>query len=579
MQEVEFRKQVASIYEEVKKFSEKYEDTYLEKIGENPHITRLIEAFSFLHGKLYDAMDTSHSKLISSLIDLIYPHLNKPIPSSLFVEFISSKDQMDVIYLEKGSIIQMKYKDKKVNMSLAYKTEMVPFYVVDIYYDIVEDITISSSERSKVVISVKPCNDSLLFKDVNFSKFRFYINAVDSVSYSIYNSIFKNLIGVVISHPRMPHIKFTLEKESIFKVGFSHEENMLSEESNIFNGYRFLTEFFFFHNKFFFFDLKFDSSILKNFDNNMRIELLFSDESLEGVIKSSTLLLNVAPTINLFERESDPIEIEVGRSSYPLVVDKKHTNENVPYSVKEVIVGGEKEEIKAKPISEASIGRGDEILWNIEHQKSDIAENNLNISLISQEFFKSQRYFYAKMICFNGDVLQQIFSVLQEKINLYFLNDTVLVQKIVPLFKPTKVKKICANLEERLKLLSHLSVHYLNILESEDAKKILKSIFSIYKSDNNVADSALIRSMEKVEVIDHIDRISTSSGFQFAKGYIFRIHFSSVDVVPEGMILLFCHIIEEFLSFYCPINSFIKFEGIESGKDIYIGEAKQSRVC
>ena len=49
MQDPEFRKQLASIHEEVKEFSDKYSDTYLGKIGENP---LKLASFIAIHMKL-----------------------------------------------------------------------------------------------------------------------------------------------------------------------------------------------------------------------------------------------------------------------------------------------------------------------------------------------------------------------------------------------------------------------------------------------------------------------------------------------------------------------------------------------
>ena len=129
MQDPEFKKHLSFLHEEVKNFEAQYLGSYLNNVSKNPHITRLIEAFTFLHTNLHHVVDNAHASLVSSLIEFIYPHLNRPIPSVCYTEFTPSKDQISVSKIDKGSLIQMENKNQKVTFQVCYDTEIVPITI------------------------------------------------------------------------------------------------------------------------------------------------------------------------------------------------------------------------------------------------------------------------------------------------------------------------------------------------------------------------------------------------------------------------------------------------------------------
>src|SRR5438309_3839237 len=54
---------------------------------EDPHVERLLEAFSFLAARVHLKIDDEFPEITESLLGTVYPHFIRPIPSMSIVEF------------------------------------------------------------------------------------------------------------------------------------------------------------------------------------------------------------------------------------------------------------------------------------------------------------------------------------------------------------------------------------------------------------------------------------------------------------------------------------------------------------
>jgi type VI secretion system protein ImpG len=53
----------------------------------DPHVERLLEAFSFLAARIHLRLDDDLPELTRGFLDVVYPHFLRPIPSATVVEF------------------------------------------------------------------------------------------------------------------------------------------------------------------------------------------------------------------------------------------------------------------------------------------------------------------------------------------------------------------------------------------------------------------------------------------------------------------------------------------------------------
>src|SRR5215469_17444717 len=54
---------------------------------EDPHVERLLEAFAFLAARVHLKVDDDFPEVSEALLDVLYPHFVRPIPSMSLVQF------------------------------------------------------------------------------------------------------------------------------------------------------------------------------------------------------------------------------------------------------------------------------------------------------------------------------------------------------------------------------------------------------------------------------------------------------------------------------------------------------------
>src|SRR5450755_4121302 len=54
---------------------------------EDPHVERMIEAFALLAGRVHHKLDDEFPEITEALLDVLYPHYLKPVPSQGIVQF------------------------------------------------------------------------------------------------------------------------------------------------------------------------------------------------------------------------------------------------------------------------------------------------------------------------------------------------------------------------------------------------------------------------------------------------------------------------------------------------------------
>jgi type VI secretion system protein ImpG len=61
--------------------------------SEDPHVERLIEAFAFLAARVHLKIDDEFPEITESLLQILYPHYLRPVPSMSVVQFRLDPEQ------------------------------------------------------------------------------------------------------------------------------------------------------------------------------------------------------------------------------------------------------------------------------------------------------------------------------------------------------------------------------------------------------------------------------------------------------------------------------------------------------
>src|SRR3974377_2230958 len=62
---------------------------------EDPHVERMLEAFSFLAARVHLKIDDEFPEITEALLNILYPHYMRPIPSMSVAEFQMDSEQLN----------------------------------------------------------------------------------------------------------------------------------------------------------------------------------------------------------------------------------------------------------------------------------------------------------------------------------------------------------------------------------------------------------------------------------------------------------------------------------------------------
>ena len=98
---------------------------------EDPHVSRLIESFAYLNARIQHKLDDDFPELSDALLGVLFPHYQRPIPSTTIVQFVGDPEQLEAPYrLEKNTLLETEqFQGENCRFSTTYPTELLPIKV------------------------------------------------------------------------------------------------------------------------------------------------------------------------------------------------------------------------------------------------------------------------------------------------------------------------------------------------------------------------------------------------------------------------------------------------------------------
>ena len=142
---------------------------------EDPHVSRLIESFAYLNARIQHKLDDDFPELSDALLNVLFPHYQRPIPSMAIVEFEANEKQLDARYLvPKNTLMETEqFKGEDCRFSTVYDTELLPLRVESATL-LGRPFTTPGSEQIKgaggvLKLSLETFNEEIIFSDLCFA--------------------------------------------------------------------------------------------------------------------------------------------------------------------------------------------------------------------------------------------------------------------------------------------------------------------------------------------------------------------------------------------------------------------------
>lgn len=559
----------------------------------DPYVERLLEGFAFLAARVQLKLDAQHPVFTQHLLEMIYPHYLAPIPSMAVVQLQPDLKESGLLtghtVARHTALHSQTAKDDRTacEYRTAHDVTLWPLELTEAKYfetpaalaaagvGLPAGKTVRAGLRLKFQVSAGAQVNMLALDNLPV-----FIAGADELPKRLYEQILGNAVGFVVqAKGASSQISRHIDASHIRRKGFEEDEALIPYSGRSFSGYRLLQEYFACPARFLFAeftDLK--SALAHAQGNTFEIVVLFdrSVASLHNAVDASNFRLFCTPAINLFPRRADRIHLQQGKTEYHILADRTRPMDFEIHSIGNVEGFGDKQEPEQRFLPFYGC---DERTWHSQHSayytirreprllssrqkrqgaRSSYIGNEMFIALVDSNeapYSTELRQVGMQLMCTNRDLPLQM-PVGKSKTD-FTLETGAPVDAIRCVAGPTKPRASVAIGETAWRLLSHLQLNYVSLLEnnSGEGAAALREMLTLYCDE---FDSSALRQIEGVKAVSSqpiVRRIPVPGPITFGRGL--EITLTCDDGAFEGTgAFLLGAVMQQFFARYVSVNSF-----------------------
>ncbi len=511
-----YEKQLQEFSQQSREFSSKYPKiaqrlSLNQEQIDDPHIERLIQAFSLISARIDKKLDDSYETFTRSIFEVMFPQYLKPFPACSIVSF---EDINKIKQLSNAHSIPQytSLKSKSVRgVQCEYRTvrnvSLLPIALKSVNFKTHPSAHIHLNRNATLVLGFEIFNHQL--KLLQQHQLPIYLDAISSFPLQVLDQIFQ------------PETQFTIQvnghdikiAQPFELMGFSEEESVLPVDQHTHQAYRLLMEYFCFPEKFNFLNLnlgflhqaELDSS---NFELQIHFKMNLNDQAAirnYSELDLANFKLFATPVVNLFEKQAEPQKINHQRLEYPLIADVHHPEYYQVYAISKMDLIREKSDQEqviypVLPFFAMSHYRheGAQFYYHLQPDTAGTQKNDLKFSLVSRALKPQQissDFISTQLLCCNRDLPYESYN---KDHNILTLNDSQLARRGVLLKRPSLPYLFKQSQKEQWRIISHLSLNNLSFMKG-DAVTHLKELLELYNLPGSKENQLIIEAMQSID--------------------------------------------------------------------------------
>lgn len=557
----------------------------------DPYVERLLEGFAFMAARVQLKIDAEFPAFTQHLFELIYPHYLAPTPSMAVVHFqpdLAEGALAGGFRIPRGSQLQSvpgKGEKTGCTYSTAHDLRLWPIELTEAKYfsgaSALANIGVTSLKGVRAGIRLRfRTTAGVAFDELSLDRLPLYLRAAGELPKIIFEQMLGNCVGVDIRPKggRDPwHVR--LGPSAVGSLGFGNDEALLPYGRRSFHGYRLLQEYFTFPERFLFAELKDLQPAIKRCSGTELEVIVLLNRAVAGLDSSldeNCFVLNCTPIINVFEKTADRIHIDQGVQAFHVLPDRTRPLDFEVHSILEVRGHGrsDEDEVEFLPFyaSRDAGKRHDRIAYFTaerqprvlsSHQRkvgsrASYVGSEVFISLVDVEnapYSSELKQLSVKTTCTNRDLPLQI--AVGRGSTDFTIESGAPVEAIRCVAGPTRPRPPLASSTASWRLISHLALNYMSLVDSEDGAgaAALRELMSLYALESDAATERQIDGIKSVSSRPITRRLPTSGPISFGRGL--EITIACEDSAFEGAgVYLLGSVLEEFFARYVSTNSF-----------------------
>ncbi|WP_323931399.1 type VI secretion system baseplate subunit TssF [Aeromonas caviae] len=326
-----FRDELAFLRLQGREFADAYPELtrFLSEQNTDPDVERLLEGFAFLTGNLRAKIEDEFPELTHGLLNMLWPNYLRPVPSMTIMQFsvIPGAIAQPALVRQGCQLDSLPLDEVTCHFQTCHDTWVYPA-------DIRHIAAQSGNDLSTISLDIA-LHAPLPLSELQLDKLRFFLGGDSYTAYELYFWLYNQLSHIELE---IDGKRFRQEAKALKPVGFERGDALLPYPNNVYSGYRILQEYFCFPESFLFFELSGGDWPKQPLPvSEFKVHFCF-DRPLpaELKIRPDSFMLNCVPAINLFQHDSEPVNLNGRQAEYPLKASYRHADSFEIFSVDQV---------------------------------------------------------------------------------------------------------------------------------------------------------------------------------------------------------------------------------------------------
>ena len=557
----------------------------------DPYVERLLEGFSFLAARVQLKIDAEFPRFTNHLLELVYPQYLAPTPSmavvqlqpdmsegSLAAGFNVPRDTALHSQLGKGDQTACEFRT-------AHDVTLWPVEMIEARYFAcgaqVAGVDLSRLGGVKAALRLRlRVGAGLTFSDLALDSLTLHIRGGEAMPSRILEQLLAQAAGVLLM-PVQEHVDWHqfLPKSAIRSVGYSDSEALLPSGPRSFQGYRLLQEYFAMPQRFMFAEVAgLANSVSRCSAEQLDVIVLFKklDPVLEQSLSAANFGLYCTPAINLFPMRTERVHLSDQQSEYHVIPDRTRPMDYEIYQIEAVTGYGSGAEAsqtfesfyrandlhaRTPPNAFYQVRRDARVLSEQQRRqgpRSSYIGSELFLSLVDAQEAPHRsdlRQLGIDTLCSNRDLVLSM-PVGSGRTD-FSVESGAPVQSVRCVAGPTIPAPSFAEGETAWRLVSHLSLNYLSLLDQdkEQGATALRDLLRLYCRVDDEAAHKQIEGLRSVTAESIVRRLPLPGPITYGRGLQVCVTLDESAFEGAGVFVL-GSVLEQFFAKYVSLNSF-----------------------
>jgi type VI secretion system protein ImpG len=557
----------------------------------DPYVERLLESFSFLAARVQLKIDAEFPRFTHHLLELVYPHYLAPIPAMTVVQFnpAATEGDLDKGYtVPRGTALSSQL-GKDDHTACEFRTAQAvtlwPVELVEARYFAcsgqVGGVDLSRLGPVKAALRLRlRVAAGRTFSELEMASLALHLPGAEGLPGRILEQLLAQAAGVLVQ-PVQDDNRWheIVDKSSIRPQGYDDSQALLPVGPRTFEGYRLLQEYFALPQRFHFVELQGLASAFKRCaSEEIDITVVFKSftPSLEQAVSAARFALHCTPAVNLFPKRADRVHVSDQQVDYHVVPDRTRPMDYEIYQVKGVNGYGSGSEAaqRFEPFYRAhdlhddqSDGAWYQLRRDVRVLSEQQRRQGPRSSYIGSEVFltlvdvheapyrSDLRQLGVDTLCTNRDLVLSM-PVGTGKTD-FTVESGAPVRSVRCVAGPTAPQPSFAQGETAWRLVSHLSLNYLSLLDqdAEQGAAALRDLLLLYCGTEDSPAHRQIEGLRSVSAQPIVRRLPLPGPITCARGLQVTVTLDE-SAFEGGSVFVFGAVLEQFFAKYVALNSF-----------------------